>query len=110
MKTYTLEAIMYPPEEHESTTAHLVGVLEDIADQQRSLSDRHAEDSKYPEIRRYQELAVSVECLIDCAGYPFPDYRDRLIKIAALALDAALAWDRTNAPGESGEVVEGGAS
>lgn len=40
---------------------------------------------------------------IDCA--PADDYRQRLIKIAAVAVAAAQSWDRLTAPGEAGEVI-----
>lgn len=35
---------------------------------------------------------------------PAPRYRDHLLSIAAIALQAAIQWDRDNAPGEAGDV------
>lgn len=90
---YDLEATDYPDNETEDETAQIVGLLAEIATRRRRIAGRGEPDPRYPEIGRYRELALAVECLIDCAGQPFPDYRDKLIGIAGLALDAAIAAD-----------------
>lgn len=90
---YDVEAVHYPENEPESVTIRLMGLLAEIAHRRRHLGPRPELDTKYPEIGRYSELVLAVEGLIDCAGYPFPDYREKLISVAALALDAATAID-----------------
>jgi hypothetical protein len=90
---YDVEAVHYPENEPEADTIQLMALLAEIAHRRRHLGPRPELDTKYPEIGRYTELVLAVERLIDCAGYPFPDYREKLIGIAALALDAAVAVD-----------------
>lgn len=90
---YEIEATQYPADEPPERTHRVVGLLADVAAARLALSSRAEPDERFPEIGRYRELARAVEGLIDCAGEPFPDYREKLVRIAALALDAALAHD-----------------
>lgn len=90
---YDVEAVHYPENEPEPVTIQLMALLAEIAHRRRHLGPRPDLDTRYPEIGRYRELVLAVEALIDCAGYPFPDFREKLIRVAALALDAAIAVD-----------------
>lgn len=92
---YRFEATHYPQDEPADATGRLVALLAEVAAELewRQISERPEPDPRYPEIGRYRELRSEVERLIDCAGYPSPVYRGQLIRVAALALDAALAHD-----------------
>ncbi|HYH17603.1 MAG TPA: hypothetical protein VD995_03195 [Azospirillum sp.] len=46
----------------------------------------------------YSFLYAQVDRLVDCTANAQPDFRHRLINIAALAVAAAQAWDRRHAP------------
>lgn len=102
---YDIEASHYPDDEPEAATVQIMGLLAEIAHRRRQIMGRPEPDPDHPQIGRYRELGLSVECLIDCAGYPFPDYRQKLVGIAALALDALIAFD--GAPVETGVVPAG---
>lgn len=95
---YDIEATHYPDDKPEAVTVQIMGLLAEIAHCRRQIMVRPEPDPDHPEIGRYLELGRAVECLIDCAGYPFPDYREKLIGIAALALDAAIATEAATAP------------
>lgn len=90
---YDVEAVRYPEDEPEAVTVQLMAILGEIVHRRRQVTTRPEPDPAHPEIGRYLELRTAVECLIDCAGYPFPDYRQKLIGIAALALDAIVVAD-----------------
>ncbi|KAA1053915.1 hypothetical protein [Azospirillum argentinense] len=90
---YDVEATHYPADEPEQVTQQLMGLTSEILHRRRELATRPEPDPVYPEIGRYRELSHAVECLIDCAGQPLPDYRERLLGIAALALDAVIRTD-----------------
>lgn len=92
---YQVEAVRYPDNEPEHVTVQLMELLGEIAHHRRQVANRPEPDPVHPEIGRYRELALAVESLIDCTGYPFPDYRTKLIKVAALALDGIVATDDT---------------
>lgn len=90
---YNVEAVRYPEDEPEAVTVQLMAILGEVVHRRRQVTNRPEPDPSYPEIGRYLELRTAVECLIDCAGFPFPDYRQKLIGIAALALDAVVVAD-----------------
>ncbi len=88
---YDVEATRYPADEPEELTVLLMGFLAEIAHRRRQLMGRPEPNPERPAVGRYRELARTVECLIDCAGNPFPNYRDTLVALAAMALDAVIA-------------------
>ncbi|MBF0333184.1 MAG: hypothetical protein HQL40_05975 [Alphaproteobacteria bacterium] len=105
---YTFEATDYPGDETEDATGSLLVVLEEIADERRRQDvqwggpghdDRHHPQDWEDLIKRHATFLTSP------VGTARPDYRQRLIKVAAIAAAAALAWDRAHAYGESGEHV-----
>lgn len=61
-----------------------------------------AHDDTHDPADWYAVLLDHVHRAIDCMGAPAPDYPDRLLKIAAIALVARQSWDRIN-----GTVTEG---
>ena len=99
---FALEAIMYPPEQTEADTIDLVGVLQEIADERwrqdqqwggNDHDDGHPADAWYMLLRKHVgRLVTSPDHEIE----PAVDYRQRLIKIAALAVAAAQVFDRAN--------------
>lgn len=98
---FALEAIMYPPEQPEADTVDLVRVLQEIADerwrQDRQWGGPQHDDGHGPEV--WEDLLrqhVTRLNVFDGKGglVPAPDYRQRLVKVAALALAAAQVWDR----------------
>lgn len=109
MNEYSIEAVMWPVDEPEAVTRHLMGVLEQVADerfaQDRQWGGPDHDDEHAPSAWR-DILFDHVDRLVKFSDEPFPDFRARPIKIAALAVAAAQAWDRTMAPGESGEVLQ----
>jgi hypothetical protein len=55
--------------------------------------------------KTYAILGNELDALLECGGAPPPDYRVRLINIAAIAIAAVQSWDHRNVSGESGEVI-----
>jgi hypothetical protein len=97
---YELEATNYPNGTDEAADLHLLGVLAQISD------ERHRQDQEWggPEHDDHHSpedwealLALEADKLSMWDGRYAADYRDRLIKVAALAVAAAQAWDRCHA-------------
>lgn len=109
---FALEAIIYPPEQTEAATVDLVRVLQEVADE-RWRQDLQwggaAHDDEHDHVDWHRVLSSHVDRLLvypEREMDPPSDFRLRLLKIAALAVAAAQSFDRLNAPGEAGEVVE----
>lgn len=78
----------------------IVGYLAEIAAKRATQIEEgvlhdHGDIDAQPdgEFEWYRLLSRSAECLIDCAGYAFPDYRAKLMNMAAQAIAAAQHFD-----------------
>jgi hypothetical protein len=107
---YSFDASDYPDDEPESRNLHLLEILEEVATDRIQAAADLAIDPSYPEHSRAADLSMQVDDLVDEHGRITADYRERLVRIAASAVDAVMDWDRANRPGESGEVVRAGAA
>lgn len=100
MKHFVLEAVDYPEGQPEDETEHLLEVLTDVADerfdQDRQWGGTMHDDEHGPGVW-FALLDCHVMRLLADGGAPSSDYRRRLVKVAALAVAAAQAWDRAHA-------------
>jgi len=101
---FALNAIMWPPGQSEEETEDLLTVLQEIATE-RWRQDCHwggpAHDDTHTPYEWERLLHERVYHLTDCVGEAQARYRRALVEIAALAVAAMQAWDRSH-PAEDG--------
>lgn len=94
---------------------HLEAILESIVDERwrqdqkwggREHDDTHSVEDWERLIIRHSYRLTEGPTVLAGSRTAAKDYRERLIKIAALAVAAVQAWDRKQAPGESGEHLQ----
>ncbi|WP_142851033.1 hypothetical protein [Telmatospirillum sp. J64-1] len=98
MKYFVLSAEDYPSQQSESDTLHLVDVLTDVADERWAQDLQWGgpeHDDQHTSLEWRALIGAHTHDLIDGRGNAAPDYRERLVKIAALAVAAIQSHDRT---------------
>jgi hypothetical protein len=94
---YILEAADWPEIQPEDETNSLLSALEQVATERYHQDLQHGgpgHDDTHSPAEWYGLIRTHAAQMLSSCDQPAPDYPDRLIKIAALAVAARQSWDR----------------